>query len=78
MSGLRSRTLCSLALVVAALGLGSIQAWAQATDPAMSPELSNVRKALEKYQDPVVALRDGYFSGVLCVQDVVVSRVVWK
>jgi len=70
MSGLRSRTLCSLALVVAALGLGSIQAWAQATDPAMSPELSNVRKALEKYQDPVVALRDGYFSGVLCVQDV--------
>ena len=35
----------------------------------MSPEWSNVRKALEKYQDPVVALRDGYFSGVLCVQD---------
>src|SRR5262245_66381136 len=35
----------------------------------MSPEWSNVRKALEKYQDPVVALRDGYFSSVLCVQD---------
>src|SRR4029453_13331183 len=69
MSGLRSRTLCSLALVVTALVLGSTQASAKATDPAVSPEWSNVRKALEKYQDPVVALRDGYFSGVLCVQD---------
>src|SRR5262245_7752011 len=69
MSGFRSRTLRSLALIVAALGLESTPAWAQATDPAMSPEWSNVRKSLEKYQDPVVALRDGYFCSVLCVQD---------
>ena len=51
-------TLCWLTLVVTAFGLGSTQAWAQAADPAMSPEWSNVRKALEKYQDPVVALRE--------------------
>src|SRR5215475_7272654 len=69
MSGFRSRTLRSLALIVAALGLESTPAWAQATDPAMSPEWSNVRKSLEKYQDPVVALRGGYFCSVLCVQD---------
>jgi hypothetical protein len=47
------------------------------TDLYMGPVLrcaavtgwSNVRKALEKYQDVVVAIRDGYFSSVLCVQD---------
>ena len=62
-------TVCWLTLVVTAFGLGSTPAWAQAADPAMSPEWSNVRKALEKYQDPVVALREGYFSSLLCVQD---------
>ena len=29
---------------------------------AMSPELLRVRAALEKYQDPVVAIHDGYLS----------------
>ena len=43
-------------------------AWsAHADDPRLTPELETVRAALEKYQDPFVAVRDGYFSTVGCV-----------
>jgi hypothetical protein len=42
---------------------------AQSSDAALSSDWTNVRKALEKYQDVVVALGEGYFSGVLCVKD---------
>ena len=49
--------------------LGLSPAWAQSSDAALSQEWSNVRRALEKYQDVVVAVRDGYFSAVMCVQD---------
>lgn len=34
---------------------------------ALSPELEAVRAALAKYQDPVVAVHDGYFSTVGCI-----------
>jgi hypothetical protein len=40
------------------------------TKPAaspMPPELQRVRAALEKYQNPVVAIRDGYLSTVACI-----------
>jgi hypothetical protein len=36
--------------------------------PKVSPELERVRDALAKYQDPVVAVRDGYFSTLGCVE----------
>ena len=39
----------------------------RAQGPALPPELERVRAALEKYQDPYVAVRDGYFSTVGCV-----------
>jgi hypothetical protein len=39
-----------------------------ATQVALSPELQGVRAGLEKYQDPVVAVRDGYFSTLACVE----------
>jgi hypothetical protein len=32
------------------------------------PDLSQVRAALEKYKDPYVAIRDGYFSTLGCVE----------
>ena len=32
------------------------------------PELDRVRAALEKYKDPVVAIHDGYFSTLGCVE----------
>jgi hypothetical protein len=33
----------------------------------LSPELVTTRAALEKYQDPYAALRDGFFSTVACI-----------
>jgi len=42
---------------------------AQVPSPALPEEWAKVRQALEKYQDVIVALRDGYRSAVLCVQD---------
>ena len=35
---------------------------------AVSPELDRARAALEKYQDPVMAVHDGYLSSVACVE----------
>ena len=34
---------------------------------ALPPELEKLKAALEKYKDPVVAVRDGYFSTLGCV-----------
>jgi len=45
---------------------GPIPARAQA--PELPPELEKVRAALEKYRDPVVAVREGYFSTLGCVE----------
>jgi hypothetical protein len=33
----------------------------------MTPELQSVKAALSKYSDPIVAVRDGYFSTVACI-----------
>jgi len=35
---------------------------------ALSPELEKARAALDKYRDPVLAVHDGYFSTVGCVE----------
>ena len=39
-----------------------------ATVVGLSPELQLARMALDKYQDPVVAVHDGYLSTVACVE----------
>ena len=39
----------------------------QAGRPPLPRNLSTVRAALDKYRDPVVAVRDGYFSTLGCV-----------
>src|SRR5438067_1119769 len=44
---------------VSAQGAGSL--------PTLQPELEKVRAALEKYQDPIMAVHDGYFSTLGCV-----------
>jgi hypothetical protein len=36
--------------------------------PSLPSELEELRGSLEKYQDPVVAIRDGYFSTLGCVE----------
>jgi len=57
---------------VAAVGIWS-SAGAQtdkgsASAPKLSPELQQARAGLEKYQDPIVAIHDGYFSTLACVE----------
>jgi hypothetical protein len=39
-----------------------------AASPKLSADMQQVRAGLEKYQDPIVAVRDGYFSTVACVE----------
>ena len=43
------------------------QAGAPASAAKLTPELMSARDALAKYADPLVAVRDGYFSTVACV-----------
>lgn len=53
--------------ILAGVLLGANDAQTQPPGPALSEELAAVRRALEKYQDPVVAVHDGYFSTLGCV-----------
>jgi len=55
-------------LVAASLSIALFVPLAQAQAPALPPELEKVRSALEKYKDPIVAVHDGYFSTVGCVE----------
>ena len=65
--------LFTIAVAVAIAGVAPSPAAAQAArsaaaGPDLSPELQRVRARLDKYQDPLVAVRDGYFSSVACVE----------
>jgi hypothetical protein len=44
------------------------QAGKNAASPKLSADMEQVRAGLEKYQDPIVAVHDGYFSTVACVE----------
>jgi hypothetical protein len=57
-------------LTISASDLHS-QAQARATP---GPELQEVRAALDKYRDPIVAVHDGYFSTLACVEFPVAGR----
>ena len=52
-------------LLVATAGVSEAQA-PQANTP-LSPELEAAKTALSKYSDPFVAIKDGYFSTVACM-----------
>ena len=81
--GSRSRARRSAAVVLALAALlsihvsnpGAVQAQ-KAGDKAAKPaaakaapkELAAVKAALEKYKDPIAAVRDGYFSSVGCIE----------
>ena len=62
-----STTATSLAFGLLAVVLPTGAAGAQAGRPTLPPNLTAVRAALEKYQDPIVAVHDGYFSTLGCV-----------
>jgi len=53
--------------VLAVLAVALSTAGAQQA-PTLDPALSATRAALEKYQDPMVAVRDGYYSTVACIE----------
>lgn len=53
-------------LLVAAVSLLALPARAQG--PVLPAELETIRAALAKYEDPVVAIHDGYFSTLGCVE----------
>ncbi len=38
-----------------------------AQNAALSPELQSVRKLLDKYNDPIVAVHDGFYSSLGCI-----------
>ena len=54
-------------LVAAAVVLPVQPAAAQGNSTTMSAELQSVKTALSKYSDPLMAVRDGYFSTLACV-----------
>ena len=57
----------ALAFVPRVVEAQAKQAGAPAPAAKLSPELMSARDALAKYADPLVAVRDGYFSTVACV-----------
>jgi len=57
-----------LALVTIAVLASPALARAQGTLPKLSPQLDSVRAGLNKYQDPMVAVADGYLSTISCIE----------
>lgn len=57
-----------LVMLLAAAWIAFSFPFALSQAPALSPELEKVRAALEKYQDPVMAVHDGYFSTLACTE----------
>src|SRR3954471_7110738 len=56
-----------IACLIALFAVLPLQVHAQASAAQLSPELQAAKAGLEKYQDPIVAVRDGYFSTVACI-----------
>jgi len=62
-----SRTiLATCAALLMTVSLAHAQGAAK-SQPTLSPELAQARTALDKYQDPMVAVADGYLSTVACI-----------
>src|SRR5512143_3432500 len=57
----------SMLVAASAFASGAGAQVRQAGEPALSPELSTVRAALDKYRDPYAAVRDGYLSTLACL-----------
>jgi len=56
-----------MGLLAAAPSIAAAAGAAPSRPDRLSPELERVRRALDKYQDPVAAVHDGYFSTIGCV-----------
>jgi hypothetical protein len=60
-------SLLAAIVTLVALPGNTLTAQARAV-PSLSPEFEQVRATLDKYQDPVLAVHDGYFSTLGCVE----------
>jgi hypothetical protein len=67
-SGLRFLVAAAAASLLVPLSVGHAQDAAPMVAVALPPELVAVRAGLDKYQDPIVAVHDGYLSTVACVE----------
>ena len=56
-----------MAVIVGMVALACAPSVAHAQAPSLTPELEQLRSSLDKYKDPYVAVRDGYFSTLGCV-----------
>jgi hypothetical protein len=56
-----------VALVIGCVALVLGAGPARGQRPTLPSDLEQLRASLEKYQDPVVAIRDGYFSTLGCI-----------
>ena len=65
-----ARIMMPLAAIAFAVGATTASAAdvAARSEKEMTPELEQLRAALDKYRDPVVAVHDGYFSTLGCVE----------
>jgi hypothetical protein len=64
---MRFRSIALASVALACTHFAATLAAAQAPD-ASAPELQKVREALDKYQDVVAAVHDGYFSTLGCIE----------
>ena len=68
-SGPAARVLCAAAVLSLVLSsAAAAQGDKQVAATAAKPELERARALLAKYQDPIVAVHDGYFSTLGCVE----------
>jgi hypothetical protein len=79
-----SRTAAGAVLGIIALSAAPQSATAQVKQagmPAVSGELATVRSGLDKYRDPIVAVREGFLSTLACIDfptDVMDGNVPYK
>ena len=59
--GRRLSRIVGLSTIAGLVAASGAEAEVSGALPKLPPELEPVRTALAKYQDPVVAVRDGYF-----------------
>ena len=64
----RPRGAWVVAVAIGFLAFASGSSTVRGQGSSLSPELEQLRLSLQKYQDPVVAIRDGYFSTLGCVE----------
>ena len=57
------RTIAGCVLVL----LAAVAPSARAQGASLTPELQSVRKQLDKYNDPIAAVHDGFYSSVGCI-----------